>query len=55
MKIKKKLPAALAVTRACSVELGIKPFVKWTAAQKKAAAACREKKMARMASLKKGK
>lgn len=52
MKIKRKLPPALAASRACALELGIKPFVKWTPKQKKDAEACREKKLARQASLK---
>lgn len=52
MQIKKKVNPALAMSRACALELGIKPFVKWTPKQKKDAAACREKKLARAASLK---
>lgn len=39
----RKLPAILKRTRACALKLKIKPFKKWTAAQKKAVRACAHK------------
>lgn len=43
-KKKRKLPNALKITRQCALEVGIKPFKKWTKAQKKKVAACRARK-----------
>lgn len=46
-KGKRKLPTALKYTRECAKEIGIKPFKKWTAEQKRKVAKCAEKKLAR--------
>lgn len=40
-----KIPVKLKLSRECALTEGIKPFKKWTAAQKKSVAACVDKKM----------
>jgi hypothetical protein len=43
---KGKLPLALKLSRSCALDAGIKPFKKWTRAQKKRVSACVKRKMA---------
>lgn len=44
---KRKLPKALKAMRECAVEVGIKPFKKWTAAEHRKVEACKLKKLRR--------
>jgi hypothetical protein len=41
---KRKLPKALQISRQCAVEVGIKPFKKWSAADHRKVDACVLKK-----------
>jgi hypothetical protein len=43
-KSKRKLPPALKVSRQCAVDVGIKPFKKWSKSDRKKVAACVAKK-----------